>query len=181
VHQISRIINVANIMMNKTLLLIATCLLTLVATSFVHAKQKELIGRVYDVANGDTIIITDENNKKHKVYLLGIDAPEMKQPYGKASRDYLDRLLFARNYQVKVVIKKRTRANNIVGTVFAADMNSSQYANINGMMVMAGFAWANPRTSKQYVSVEKIARNRKVGLWDQNKPIAPWEWRKGKR
>lgn len=150
-------------------------------TSLLQAAPKELTGRISDVPNGDTIIVTDENNKKHKVYLLGIDAPELKQAFGKQSRDYLDRLLFARNYQVKVVIKKRTRANNIVGIVFAADMNSSQYADINGMMVMAGYAWANPRTSKQYVSIEKIARNRKAGLWEQQNPVPPWKWRTGSK
>lgn len=168
--------------MSRTFIFSITLTLSLLSmASLAQAAPKELTGRVTDVPSGDTIIVTDDKNKRYKVYLLGIDAPEMKQPFGKISRDYLDRLLFARNYQVKVVIKKRTRAKNIVGTVFAADMNSSQYADINGMMVMAGYAWANPRTSKQYVSIEKIARNRKVGLWDQKNPIAPWKWRKGKR
>ena len=159
---------------------ILSILLTCVSLS--QAAPTELLGRVSSVSNGDTIIVTDDKNKKHKVYLLGIDAPEMNQAFGKQSREYLERLLFARNDQVKIIIKKVTRAKNIVGTVYAADLNSSQYADINGMMVMAGFAWANPRTSKQYSGVEKIARNRKSGLWKQKKaPIAPWKWRKGTR
>jgi len=162
--------------MNRTFILYI--LLTL--TSVSQAAPTELLGRVSDVSNGDTIIVTDAKNKQHKVYLLGIDAPEMKQAFGKQSREYLERLLFSRNDQVKVIIKKYTRAKNIVGTVYAADLNSSQYADINGMMVMAGFAWANPHTSKQYRAVEKIARNRKSGLWKQKRPVAPWKWRKGK-
>jgi len=161
-------------MMNKIFILCA--LLTF--TTATHVSAKELHGRISDVPTGDTIIVTDDQNKQHKVYLLGIAAPKMKQAFGKESRDYLERLLFARNDQVKVVIKKQTRAGNFIGTVYAAEMNSSQYADINGMMVMAGFAWANPRTSKQYISIEKIARNRKAGLWKQNKPVAPWKWRK---
>jgi len=165
------------IKMNK--IFVFLILFTLAGVS--QAAPKELVGRVSDVLNGDTIIVTDEKNKRHKVYLLGIDAPEMKQAFGKQSREYLERLLFARNDQVKVVIKKRTRANNLVGTVYATDLNSKQYTDINGMMVMAGFAWANPRTSKQYSAVEKIARNRKSGLWKQKRPLAPWKWRKGKR
>jgi len=160
--------------MNKIFLLFALVSFT-VST---QVSAKDLVGRVSDVPNGDTIIVTDAQNKQHKVYLLGIAAPKMKQAFGKESREYLERLLFARNDQVKVVIKKRTRANNLVGTVFAAEMNSNQFADINGMMVMAGFAWANPRTSKQYIAVEKIARNRKAGLWKQKRPIAPWKWRK---
>lgn len=178
-QQNSHTIKLVNIMMNRIDIIAITLLLA--GTSLVQAAPEELIGHVSDVPNGDTIVVADEKNRNHKVYLLGIDAPEIKQPFGKAARDYLDRLLFARNYQVKIIIKKRTRAKNIVGTVFAADMNSDQYADINGMMVMAGYAWANPRTSKQYVAVEKIARNRKTGLWEQQRPIAPWQWRKGKR
>ena len=163
--------------MNKT---IAITLLLWSFAADASADLKQIIGRVTDVPNGDTIYVRDQNGRQHKIYLLGIDAPEMKQPFGKAARDYLDRLLFARNYQAKVVIKKRTRAGNIIGTVYAADMNSSQYANINGMMVMAGHAWANPRTSKQYIAAEKIARNRKIGLWKQSNPVAPWKWRKAR-
>ena len=168
-------------MMSNLFISYALLLATLLGlASLSQAAPKELRGRVSDVLNGDTIIVTDDKNKKHKVYLLGIDAPEIKQKFGNQSRDYLERLLFARNYQVKVIIKKHTRANNIVGTVFATEMNSNQFADINGMMVMAGYAWANPRTSKQYVAIEKIARNRKAGLWEQKNPVAPWQWRKRK-
>ncbi len=142
------------------------------------ADTKNLLGRVDNVANGDTIIVIDENKKRHKVYMLGIDAPELKQAFGKEAKAYLDKLLFARNYQVKVVIDRHTAARNIVGTVYASELNSTQYSNINGMMVMSGYAWANPKTSKQYVGVEKIARNKKVGLWEQKHPQAPWLWRK---
>ncbi|VAW99950.1 hypothetical protein MNBD_GAMMA21-2428 [hydrothermal vent metagenome] len=147
----------------------------------IAAGTQELLGRVDDVPNGDTIIIIDQNKKRHKVYLLGIDAPELKQPFGIEAKAHLDRLLFARNYQAKVVITRRTAAGNIVGTVYATELNSPQYNNINGMMVMSGFAWANLRTSKQYIGVEKIAQNRKIGLWKQKKPQAPWLWRKGQK
>lgn len=149
--------------------------------SITQASANELIGRVSDVLNGDTIIVTDVRNKKHKVYLLGIDAPEIKQPFGKKSRDYLEHLFLGRDPKVRIVIKKHTRAKNIVGTAYAAKINSTQYADINGMMVMAGYAWANPRTSRQYIAAEKIARNRRAGLWEQKSPVPPWQWRKKKK
>lgn len=159
--------------------IVLACLLFSVL-SITPASPNELIGRVSDVINGDTIVITDARNKKHKVYLLGIDAPEMNQPFGKKSRDHLEHLFLGRDPKVRIIIKRRTRSKNIVGTAFAAKINSTQYADINGMMVMAGYAWANPRTSKQYIPVEKIARNRRAGLWEQKNPVAPWQWRKKK-
>jgi len=161
-------------MMNK---IITSCLIFLFSP-IALAGTANLMGRVNDVLNGDTIIITDEYKKKYKVYMLGIDAPELKQGFGEQAKAHLDKLLFARNYQVKVVISRRTAVGNIVGTVFATELNSNQYSNINGMMVMSGYAWANPRTSKQYIAVENIARNRKIGLWEQKNPQAPWLWRK---
>ena len=39
----------------------------------------DIIGIVQKVVDGDTIHLTDDNGKLHKVRLLGIDAPEMDQ------------------------------------------------------------------------------------------------------
>jgi len=144
----------------------------------VNASSKELHGRVVDVLSGDVIVVRDTNRKEHHVYLYGIDAPELKQPHGKASRDYLDRLLFARTYQVRVNIELRTKKGNIIGTVYAAEQNSTQFADINGMMVMAGYAWASQHSGTRYRPIEQIARNRKIGLWASPNPVAPWVWRK---
>ena len=159
------------------MLKIFSFLLIMLTSLPANAELRELHGRVDDIPNGDTIYVVDDKGKRHKVYLLGIEAPQLSQPFGKKSQDQLQHLLFARNDQVKVIIKKRTRAGNLVGTVYAAYQNSKQFADINGMMVMSGFAWANRRTSKQYVAVETIARNRKTGLWKQKKPVAPWNWK----
>ena len=146
--------------------------------SVTFATNNEISGRVVDVLNGDTIIIRDAQQTEHRIYLYGIDAPELKQISGMESRDYLDRLLFTRTYQVKVVIESRAKNDNIIGTVYATEQNSSQYADINGMMVMAGHAWASRHSGKRYQAIEQIARNRKTGLWANPKPVAPWEWRK---
>ena len=134
------------------------------------AMSAEIAGRVDEVVSGDTIYIVDQQAKRHKVYLLGIRAPGPKQPYSEESRAYLQRLLFARNDRVRVAIKKYTRAKNIIGTVFAAYQNSKQFADINGMMVMAGYARANRKTSRRYLAVERIARNKKIGLWQTAPP-----------
>ncbi len=156
--------------------MLSTLLTFLVSISF--AASNEISGRVVDVLNGDTIVVRDAQHTEHRVYLYGIDAPELKQISGKESRDYLDRLLFTRTYQVKLVIESRAKSGSIIGTVYAAEQNSSQFADINGMMVMAGHAWASRHSGKRYQAIEQIARNRKTGLWAHPKPVAPWQWRK---
>ena len=153
------------------------CLSFLVLSTPGYAEVKELSGRVIDVINGDTILLQDSQNIRHRIYLFGIDAPELGQTNGQEARAYLDRLLFARTYQAKVVFSKRTKAGNIIGTVYAAELNSTQFADINGMMVMAGYAWASQRDGKRYRAIEDIARHRKVGLWAESRPLPPWQWR----
>ena len=44
-----------------------------------------LQGKVVKVADGDTVTIVDDNGKKHRIRLAGIDAPEKDQPHDKES------------------------------------------------------------------------------------------------
>lgn len=60
------------------------------------AQAETLNGRVVKIADGDTMTILDESNRQHKVRLVGIDAPERKQPFSTISRQYLLALFLAR-------------------------------------------------------------------------------------
>ncbi|MBR2440595.1 MAG: hypothetical protein IKB25_10400 [Lentisphaeria bacterium] len=42
----------------------------------------EISGKVIKISDGDTITILDSNNRKHKIRLDKIDAPEQKQCFG---------------------------------------------------------------------------------------------------
>jgi endonuclease YncB( thermonuclease family) len=43
--------------------------------------------------DGDSVTVTREGEKREKVRLLWIDAPELKQPMGQASRNFLESIL----------------------------------------------------------------------------------------
>ena len=45
------------------------------------------------VTDGDTITLLDVGNRQHKIRLDGIDAPESGQPFGRASKQHLAKLL----------------------------------------------------------------------------------------
>ncbi|WP_133147180.1 thermonuclease family protein [Campylobacter geochelonis] len=44
-----------------------------------------------------------------------------------------------------------------------------------------GFAWAYRKYSKKYISAESYARKKRLGLWNDTNPIAPYNFRKQKR
>ena len=76
-----------------------------------------LTGKVVKVADGDTITIL-VGTEQHRVRLQGIDAPERKQPYGKASGRSLSALVAGK--QVRVEYDKRDRYGRIIGVVWGA-------------------------------------------------------------
>ena len=62
---------------------IIICLIWLFLYS--SALADTLQGKVVKIADGDTVTIVDDQNKKHRIRLAGIDAPEKDQPYGDIS------------------------------------------------------------------------------------------------
>ena len=54
--------------------------------------------------------------------------------------------------------------------------------NLGKELVRNGLAWHFKRYSKSenYADLEAAARKKKIGLWRDKDPIAPWNWRKSK-
>jgi len=73
----------------------ALCLIGLVASTQAgtHAGTHQIEGRIVGVTDGDTITLLDADNRQHKIRLNGIDAPELGQPFGRASKLHLAELV----------------------------------------------------------------------------------------
>jgi endonuclease YncB( thermonuclease family) len=150
----------------KILKYIVFCVLLLPLTSFGWS------GKVISVYDGDTITVSTIDNQKVKIRLYGIDAPELKkQPYGKASRDYLQRLIL--NKTVEVTELGKDMYNRTVAKIY--------YKNdyINLVLVEKGLAWHYSQYSKDLDLKEAqiTAKDHEVGLWKNDLSVAPWEWR----
>ena len=54
--------------------------------------------------------------------------------------------------------------------------------NVNYEMIINGYAWNYKKYSKDlnFENAEKIAKNKKVGLWKSISPIEPWIFRKNR-
>jgi len=78
-------------------LITALCLVGLVGlVASTHAGTRQIKGRIVGVHDGDSITLLDADNRQHKIRLDGIDAPELGQPFGRASKQHLAELLASR-------------------------------------------------------------------------------------
>lgn len=132
-----------------------------------------LKGKVVFVADGDTLTMQVGKNKREKVRLLGIDAPEHDQAYGAESGKLLAQLV--KDKVVTVRFDMRDDYGRILGMV------SLDNLDINLEMVKRGAAWHYAfffPDAKHLAQAEKAARKAHAGLWKASNPIAPWDFRR---
>ena len=144
-------------------------------------------GHVVGVHDGDTITVLDARKTQYKIRLIGIDAPESKQPFGSRSKEYLSSLVYRQ--EVRVEYRKRDRYHRILGKVFTvapclvAPCPLARDANL--AQIQAGMAWWYRQYARdqsqddraKYESAERDARAANRGLWADRSPVPPWEWR----
>ena len=134
----------------------------------------ELIGKVVKVSDGDTVTILTSDKTQHKIRLNDIDAPEKKQAFGNKSKDNLAKYIAGKT--VTVQYQKKDKYKRVLGTIYYNN------TDINLQQVKDGYAWVYKKYSNNqtYYKAEKIAKDKKVGLWIDKNPISPWEFRKKK-
>jgi endonuclease YncB( thermonuclease family) len=154
--------------------------LFIILNSF-NVQAETLTGKVVSVADGDTITVLDASNTQHKIRLSGIDAPEKRQAFGTVSKQYLANMVF--NKSVIVSWQNNDRYGRILGKVLVDDVD------VNLEQIKAGIAWFYRQYQKQqpiqdqadYATAEQEAKANRLGLWIDEDPIAPWNFRRAKR
>ena len=145
----------------------------LLISSTVQATEYK--GKVIAVLDGDTVKIRISKTEKIKVRLAQIDAPEKAQAFGMRSKKALSKLISGE--VVRVVEEDVDRYGRIVGRIYHGKRD------INAVMVKKGMAWVYRKYSKDQslIRMERQAKTAKKGLWKDNNPLEPWEFRKPKR
>ena len=125
------------------------------------------------VVDGDTIQ-AEAKGKEIKIRLVEIDAPEMNQPFGRQSKNFLNRLLYEKD--VTLISKGEDRYGRTLGEIYANGESA------NALMIKSGFAWVYDRYVKDssLYQYQDQAKSENLGLWRAKDPIAPWMWRKQK-
>jgi len=130
---------------------------------------------VVSVHDGDTVNCVDHDKVQCKVRLVGIDAPEIGQPFGTVSRDRLRALVLRKSVTIQDAGKDRY--GRTLGTL------EIDGQDVNRQMVRDGLAWHYTRYSDDagLAAAEREARAAGRGLWRDPQPVPPWEWRAGER
>ncbi|HDN4658595.1 TPA: thermonuclease family protein [Salmonella enterica subsp. enterica serovar Potsdam] len=131
----------------------------------------QIQGKVIRVLDGDTVDVLQERQPV-RVRLLNIDAPEKKQPFGRWSTNQLKALLAGQS--VTVSYTQTDRYGRILGRVITVNGTEA-----NRQQVLKGAAWVYDRynTDNSLPALQREAQTQKRGLWADNQPVPPWEWR----
>jgi len=131
------------------------------------------VWRVETVHDGDTVTCLDEQGRPQKIRLQGIDAPEYGQPYGDAARRALAGKLAGG--RVRVEGAARDQHGRLLGTLWIEERD------INRELVAEGWAWAfgGFAPDEELVAAEAAARRQRLGLWADERPVEPRQWRDG--
>lgn len=146
---------------------------------------KDLV--VTKVLDGDSFIVK-EGNKTYQVRILGIDAPEYKQPYDDESRDYLKKLILGKSIKLKTNQKKFDRYNRKLAHVYV------DKKDIGLDMITQGFAFYYrpycrdyPLDKEKYnfdptpyIKAENTAKKLKLNIWSLNNFEKPCDFRRKK-
>ena len=145
------------------------------------AHADTLLGRVVGVADGDTVTVLDANRVQHKIRLQGIDAPEKAQPFGTRSKQSLSDMCFDR--QARIATQGRDRYGRTIGRIYCFTPGVKTEVDANAEQVRRGMAWVFDRyaTDRALYNLQDDARSARRGLWADQSPTPPWEWRKSRR
>ena len=138
-------------------------------------------GIVEHVHDGDSFRLRAADGRRFGVRLSGIDAPERTQPFANVARRALRDAIERRDVRLEAV--KVDPYGRLVGRVFVGGRD------IGLELLDEGLAWhfarydadLAPVERERYARAQADARARRVGLWQQNDPVAPWLFRKERR
>lgn len=108
-----------------------------------------------------------------------IDAPELKQEFGTASRDYLRSLL--KGKEVKIHRLSSDRFSRTIALLYVK--NGKEWQALQLLQIKTGTVWANEKYKSDcpiWPAIDREfqkAQHTRTGLFKKSNPIPPWQWR----
>lgn len=126
---------------------------------------------VVAVHDGDTISVRTGATTR-RLRLIGIDCPEVRQPFSARAKRFTSDLVFGRT--VRVEGHGLDRYDRLLARVRVDG------TDVNEALVRAGMAWQYAFGTPDLVlaEAERTARASRTGLWADPDPVPPWRWRR---
>lgn len=149
--------------------------LILGAILLVGFQTKMLEGVVTKVQDGDTMEVTIDG-KAVVVRVNGVDCPEDGQGYSAKAKQYTT--LHCLKKKVKLEKITTDPRGRMVANVFLEDGS-----NLSHSLLAGGYAWHYKKFSKdaKLAELENNARKKRVGLWAEENPVSPWDFKEKKK
>lgn len=133
-------------------------------------RSQDLQGTVTEVIDGNTFHLETLAGEVYKILIHGIDSPEPGQKYADQSTEMLKRILLKK--QVTIAVQSRDRQGNRIGAI--ADGPDPRHE-----MLRSGLAWpAERHNDPQLEALKEEARQKNVGIWEEENPTPPWTYRR---
>ena len=150
-------------------------LLVFFATILLATSAHSELATVTRVIDGDTIEVT-LSGKTESIRLYGIDAPEKKQAFGLAAKDFVEVMVGGKMVDILLVGKKDRYERPVAIVMYGTQ-------NLQEQLILAGYAWVYPQYCRKsfctaWTTLQGISAGNRVGLWAQPAPVRPWEWRR---
>lgn len=166
--------------------LVAAISLAMMQAASAHAGpavngSNVLHGVVFSVHDGDTVSMVDDYNVRHTIRLIGVDAPELAQRFGRESKSFVAGKVC--HQRVQVISSGNDMYGRNLGEIMIGQVN------LNEELVKQGWAVAYRVCRKKsgclpteqaakYLPFESRAYQQRAGLWQDNEPVMPWDHRR---
>lgn len=129
-------------------------------------KAEVLDGRPVNILSGESILLLGQNNERHRVKLIGLNAEPPNRPWGGAARRHLRMLVAGK--PVTVHFRHKDQGGRIIGRLVSGGLD------INLRMISDGLVRHSPalqseQERKTYAAAEQQARKAQLGLWKRHK------------
>lgn len=131
-----------------------------------------------EVVDGEDIAVLSQGHLV-KVKLIGVAAPDKDQSYAGIARQHLSDLILNKYVVVRY---SALREGYIVGQILLEKMD------VGAQMLRDGVGWYNKSDEANLSEIERqvyqgsqdAARHERRGLWQEESPISPWDYRKAR-
>lgn len=167
--------------------LILACLVASLPTSIYATGTIQYSAMVVDVVDGNTIIVSNRVSGpitmlgQHTIILDSIAAPDLSQQGGQDAKVFLETKIKDR---IITVVELTDRGKSRGAWVFVGEAEKS----VNVSMIEEGKAWladakavSEPKSRRELSKIKDAflkAKDQKTGIWADDNPVPPWEWRK---